>query len=268
MEWDIPEQSLWDLVPQWEREPDHAFVHLLAWRDPRYQYWIPGACSRPWCDPCERQRLGRYRNRIEKYISYHEDRGLSKWWFLTRSIRNSHNPWAAFNEFIAVRKLFQAHVFRDTHPFHLVRAWVAMSEMTYSMRTGYNLHQHMLLGTKKWSDLNKEDLHGEWTKAAGRTSMSHLKRMHNRVGAVAYVTKYISKGSWGGISRGRVYLIRDELKGRNRIQFMPRTLPPKDPPSGFMLCCIPFHRGACQRDAEDRDIRPGWDYHGGSYGDD
>ncbi len=264
-EWSIPEQSLWDLVPLWEREPDHNFVHLIAYMDPKYQYYIQGTCSKPWCVPCEKQRLWRYRNRIAAYLQHNRAEGVTCWWFLTRSIRNSHNVRSAFSEFNIVRRAFHNDYQKAVwHPFHRVRAFVGVMEMTYSERTGYNLHQHMLVGAHRWSEVDRELVASRWstmsTRAVGKGGMTHMPRMNHDVGAVAYLTKYISKGSWGGLSRGRVYMIRAELKGRNRIQVKMNTSPGAVPKPGFVMCCVTAASGSCQRDVIDEVVLPGHMY--------
>ncbi len=265
VEWTIPELDLWDLVPSWEREPEHNFLHLIAYTDPKYQYYLRGACSRPWCDQCEKQRLWRYRNRIAAYLAYNRvERGVTKWWFLTRSIRNSHNLRSAFSEFNHVRKAFHNNYRRETHPWSGVRAFIGVIEITYSHRTGYNLHQHMLVGAHDFRHVDRDRVGKLWsTLAAGMTDkpgMTHMPRMDNDIGATAYVTKYISKGAWGGLSRGRVYMVRAELKGRNRIQCMVRTSPGAPPKQGFVMCCVTADHGSCQRDVIDEVVLPGWEY--------
>ncbi len=271
VEWTIPELDLWDLVPLWEREPEHNYVHLLALTDPKYQYYIRGSCSLPWCDLCEKQRLWRYRNRIAAYLAYNRvERGVTKWWFLTRSIRNSHNPRSAFSEFNHVRRAFHNHHQQYWHPWQGVRAFIGVIEITYKEETGYNLHQHLLVGAHDWRHVKPEEVAKRWSIMSGRMvgqpGMTHMPRMNNDIGAVAYVTKYISKGSWGGLSRGRVYMIRNELRGRNRIQSMVRTSPSSPPKQGFILCCQTAREGSCQRDAFDPVVLPGWEYHGGPDG--
>lgn len=265
-EWSIPELSLWDLVPFWEREPEHNYVHLVQNEHPEYQYYIQGACSRPWCAVCEKQRLWRYRNRIAAYLEYNRGLGVNCWWFLTRSIRNSHSVRSAFVEFSIVRRAFHQNAARwAPHPWHKVRAFIGVMEMTYSPETGYNLHQHMLVGATFWNRLDPELIGLYWSKYParagwGRKSNSHMPRMNHDVGAVAYLTKYISKGAWGGLSRGRVYMIREELKGRNRIQVMVRTSPSAVPKHGFLMCCVTAEDGSCQRDVVDDIVLPGYQY--------
>ncbi len=266
VEWTIPELSLWDFVPTWMRECDQSFVHVLVSNDPRYQWWVRAICARPWCDPCERVRLWRFRDRIAKYINWSVTRGISHWWFVTRSVRNSHNARVAFLEFNQTKSEFHRKISRSSHPWSDVDAWIGVQELTYNPGSGYNLHQHMLIGQKGHRHRQKES-RKVWSRAAPlrpdgsvQQSMYHCVPMNNIVGAIAYVTKYISKGTWGGLSRGRTYLIRRTLKGRNRIQMMARTGPPVGEPLGMIMCCINAYGSDCGRDATDMDIRvPLWD---------
>ncbi len=258
LDWDIPELTLWDRVPASERICDAAYVHLIAYTDPKYQYWLKAVCGRPWCSKCEKMRLWRYRNRIASYVKFQRDVGTNHWWFLTRSIRNSHNPRIAFEEFLSVKRKFHNHRAQAWHPFNRVTAWVGMLEITFSRGEGYNLHQHLLLGTHRKNDVSRVRIVQRWDNCGPTaSSMTHLKRMTQAVGAIAYLTKYISKGTWGGLSRGRAYEIRASLKGRNRFQVMPATAPPREGATGFVICCSPLYDGDCQQDVHDNVILHG-----------
>ncbi len=267
------DQDLWDLVPLWERECDHHWIHVLRYTKPQEQFWLPAVCSRPWCYSCEAIRTSRMSNRIGKYVDHHQAEGVDNWWFLTRSVKNHWTLLGAFRSLRDAQRRFHSNSNRPSHPFHSVEAYVAVTEITYGERSGYNVHQHMLLGSRgelipyarirdRWSSVTK------FSSADGLPYRAHvsIKRMDQTKGAIRYMTKYITKGSWGGMSRGRVYLVRNSLKGRNRIRFMRDTLPKVltralDP--FFIMCCTSEGRNCARADVIDATVvEPKWsEYH-------
>ncbi len=261
-EWTIPEKSMWEFVPVWERECTPHYVHVIANNAPEYQYYLRSVCSRSWCGPCEKMRTWRYRNRIASYLSHQAEviGGVRHWWFLTRSVRNAKNPRIAFDTFLRTKRKFHMHIQKEWHPFHHAQAWIGVQEITHDLATGYNLHQHVLVGSQRKFQLDPLKIRDRWSDAAGYSAMSHMVRMDTRIGAVAYLGKYISKATWGGLSRGRAYAIRKTLKGRNRIQMKPRTGPPKSPLPGFVMCCATLRDGDCTRDAIDMVTHHGSEY--------
>ncbi len=245
------ENSMWDLVPKEERQCEQSYVHVMGRFDPSVQIWVRSVCSRPWCDRCESTRLWRMRNRISEYVSHHRDRGditaVVNWWFLTRSVANSASVGYAFEEFRQAKRTFHRNQLRDEkHPFNRISAWIGVHEMTYNIRTGYNLHQHMLVGSQAHIPrIDYEVLRTKWSTSAGYPAMSHITRMNSVVGSIAYLTKYISKGTWGGLSRGRAYRIREVLKGKNRFTSKRGTSVPKRDRPVYVLCCISRHDNQC-----------------------
>ncbi len=261
-EWSIPELALWDCVPSEERECEQQYVHVVAGADPRYQYQLAALCSRSWCASCEKTRTWRYRNRIANYVT-NEERvtgGTRHWWFLTRSVRNDMSARLAFDEFLVAKRKFHMHVSQPWHPFNKVTSWIGTQELVYNPKTGYNLHQHMLVGAQRRYDVDRDRVGERWNDVVGYDAMTHLVRMDTQIGAIAYLGKYISKATWGGLSRGRAYMIRDTLKGRNRIQKKPGTGPTEVIDSGFLICCVNADGRSCQRDAIDMDIRHGSEF--------
>ncbi len=55
-------------------------------------------------------------------------------------------------------------------------------------------------------------------------------------------------------------MIRNELKGRNRIQVKVNTSPGVVPKQGFVMCCVAPISGSCQRDVIDEVVLPGHEY--------
>ncbi len=265
VDWSVPEMDLWDLVPEWLREHDVEYIHVLLSEDPKFQHWVRATCSRPWCAPCEEIRTWRFRKKVEDYIKFSmEERNIPHWWFLTRSIQNRHDPQSAFTMFLEAKRRFHKDTGRSWHPFTEIKAWIAAVECTYSAGAGYNVHQHMLVGSFT-KPIRRFRIVEYWNKigydlTGASLSMTHVAPLRSRDHAVNYIAKYISKGTWGGLSRGRAFMIHSVLKGRNRFLTMPRTNPPKRVTEGIIYCCQ-ARRGHCNRvNVSDPNIFPiKWD---------
>jgi len=178
------------------------------------------------------------RDKIIRYLEHYRESG--DWFFVTRSIRNDMSLQEAFNDLRVAQNRFTVYA-RDEkrHPWNNTKAWIAVSEITYSSRTGYNLHQHALVSfSRKRRKGWKRSLYDTWNKSAGYSAVFNIQELIDPERAAAYISKYMSKATWGGLSRGRSYLCRDTLKGRNRITRKRGTGSPKLK-SDFILCCLP-----------------------------
>ncbi len=232
--------NLEDLIPEEEKDCNLEWIHLFnsALIDPVNDIFVKQHCWKPWCRSCERARVWRLRDRILSYIGEYKEGGV--WYFVTRSVRNDLNLKTAFVDLRLAQQKF-ADDFKDDkeNPWNSVSAWIGVNEITYSPITGYNLHQHMLVGVAvSWTPTCVYHLEDAWSRAAGYSAHFNVKRMYDADRAAAYIAKYMSKSTWGGLSRGRSYICRNTLKGRNRIGCK-RGTALKKMPRGYLLCCLP-----------------------------
>ena len=240
--------SLEDLIPKAHRECRMGYIHVFNAFDPTDELWVAARCSRPWCLPCEGLRVWRLQRKIKHYLDHHNPRFL---WIVTRSVRNTSVLRAAFNTLrdAQIRFSNQVQVGRsEDHPLRLAQCWIATTEVKFSSE-GFNVHEHMIWGTKR-RYLDFGLFHKYWDRAAGfRGAHINVVPLNDPRHAANYVAKYLSKGIWGGLSVGRAYLVRDALRGRNRIQSKRGTLPPKEP-TGFCFCCVSLWETSCDGEGE------------------
>ncbi len=246
-------QDLEDLIPEDLRECEFGYIHVFDGYEPSVECWVKSTCCRPWCAQCEPRRVWKLQQKIMKYLD-HNSTGGSHLWLVTRSVRNSSALVAAFNSLRAAQVAFTKQRVRDPrHPLNLASAWIATTEVKYDARSGFNVHEHMIWVTKS-ARMDFKYFHETWDRAAGFVGAHiNIVRLNDPRHAANYVAKYLSKGSWGGLSRGRAYLLRGALRGRNRIQSKRGTLPPKEI-SGFCFCCSINTASGCNGEGE----RP-WD---------
>ncbi len=228
--------TLEDLIPVEERDCNLEWIHLFS-GDLANDIFLKQHCAKPWCRGCERARVWRMRDRVIRYI---EKYAGGKWFFITRSIRNDLNLKTAFVDLRLAQQRFTTG-FKDekNHPWNIVTHWIGVTEITFSNKTGYNVHQHLIAKTvdelpSHWIMLLKN----AWSEAAGYRAHTNVRKMEDAERAAAYVAKYMSKKTWGGLSRGRAYLCRSVLWGRNRIGCKRGTGLGKLP-RDFILCCLP-----------------------------
>ncbi len=248
MEWPEEELTLWDLVPEEERICEASYVHLLSRSDVAEQCHVRSVCSHPWCAPCEEIRVWRLQNKIKRYLEYHSPERV---WMVTKSVRNTFRLSDAFRNLHLCNNKFTTACRRaPDNPLSVISCWIATYEITFSLKTGYHLHQHALMGTNG-EKLDYAVWHRLWDQAAMYKAQLHFVQVREVESAANYVGKYISKGTWGGLSRGRAYLVGDTLYGRNRIvtkqgSSLPRRFP------RFYLCCFPPDKYCCS-------MMGGWD---------
>ncbi len=252
----------------WKRDNCYAaYVHLIWKQTPWVQTYVRSKCSHPWCVPCDKLRRNALLRKIIDYIEWWNHKGVKTWWFLTRSIRNERDASQAFKTFSENRRSFHNRSGRKDHPWNKVPAWIGVQEITHNDQTGYNVHQHMLVAKPLKGVVDWKATKDRWEAPLSYEAMTHVKLMDQSRGAVAYLSKYMSKADvlWGGLPVGHSLLYSDVLKGRNRINCMRGTKPPKFRPYGFDLCCCPPEM-ICNR-AQDGYIlaphlgpNPDWDY--------
>ncbi len=153
--------------------------------------------------------------------------------------------------FLNAKRRFHNNVSSEAHhhPFAAVHAWIGAVECTFNSGEGYNVHQHMLIGSRA-ERISYVRIRELWDRigfllCGTDRSMTHITPMTHDKGATGYIAKYISKGTWGGLSRGRAYAHRNVLMGKNRIGRMRGTSRGTGVTAPvYALCCI---SGATQR---------------------
>ncbi len=225
-------------IPEEDEQCEFSYVHVFNGSSLDGDLYIPNVCWKPWHRKCEAIRVNRMRWKIIKYMEYY-DNPKSHWYFVTRSVRNDYELKTAFVDLrLAQQKFTSFQRDNQSHPFNVVTAWVSVTEITWKPKTGYNVHQHMLVQSEKeWGSSQIATLRDYWSRSAGYPAHFNSQPAEDPERAAAYLAKYMSKSCWGGLSRGRAYLVQDTLKGRNRINMKRRTVVPKII-LGFLLCCL------------------------------
>lgn len=238
---DIPEDDRGDTCP-------NGYVHLFNPTDLEQNVYAKAVCSRPWCHSCEEVRKWKIRSRIAEYTSFHED--VPHWWFVTRSVRNDASLSVAWENLHATNRKFQQIMKRSSAGWDRVAAWIGSYEITWSLKEGYNVHQHLVVGSGDYL-LDYSAIQQAWKQAADDPA-AHFdaKKLVDQQHAKNYLSKYFAKSSsplfWGGISEGLAYRNRDVLRGRNRIVTMRKTKPVSHG-SVYCLCCSTGKRSGCNR---------------------
>ncbi len=234
--------DLEDLIPLEEKDCDLDWVHLFNGQTLTNDIFVRQHCWKPWCIGCERARVWRMRDRILKYID-HWGQPLDQWYFMTRSVQTDHGLHCAFNALRAVQQREREWLkdpYWSENPMNFLNAWVQVTEITYNWKSGYHVHLHMIACSQiRWGKDQLRQLHALWNKSARlEAAQLHVSPVHDIKGVAAYLSKYMQKQTWGGLSRGRAYMVRESLKGRNRIAFKRGTALPR-PDRGYLLCCLP-----------------------------
>ncbi len=187
----------------------HTFRMLEPWSDK----WVRVSCGRPWCVPCEALKMARFRAKIHRYLNHWNPPYL---WLLTRSVKNSMELPFGFDKLHAtIRKLLNNN---SSVEHHKITHYIGTYEVVHSLNTGWNVHQHLIIGTED-GYLDFKKLHAEWDTAAGYKAHLDVRLINYGVGgAINYISKYISKGIWGGLSPEMAYWNRKDLFGRHRIR--------------------------------------------------
>lgn len=219
-------------------EDQHGHV-FKPFGPPFDDLWIKMLCSRPWCSTCERVKMWRLRRKLHKYLSHNKPKHL---WLWTRSVRNESRLVDAFRTLHHCNNNFAKQKDKDPHhPYHsVVTSYIGTYEITWHYFKGYNLHQHLIVGADA-EYLNYSGIDKCWSAAAGYSAHSDLKRIeYGIVGAINYVSKYISKGFWGGLSPEKTYDVRHTLFRRSRVYTKRGTVPPAST-QGYCFCChVPY----------------------------
>ncbi len=203
------------------------------------EIWVKARCSAPWCSRCEGLRCSAIKRKINQYLDYHNPPHL---WFVTRSVRNDLSLKRAFDDLHHVNHNFVTQKDKSaTHPWHSnAEFWIGTYEITWTRQKGYNVHQHLIVGsTNDYMDYT--DLKKRWSQAAGYPAHFDVTKIeHGIVGAIRYLSGYLGnglKGSWGGLDLNRAYREHRTLFKRNRIVTKRGTVPPQSR-AGFRICCM------------------------------
>ncbi len=168
----------------------HTFRMLEPWADK----WVRVACGRPWCVPCEILKMARFRAKIHRYLNHWNPTYL---WLLTRSVKNSMELPFGFDKLHnTIRKLLNNNAMTEHRK---ITHYIGTYEVVHSLRTGWNVHQHLIIGTED-GFLDFKKLHKEWDVAAGYKAHLDVRLIHYGIGgAINYISSYIAKGIWGGV---------------------------------------------------------------------
>jgi len=231
-----------------EFEPcPETYIHLFIKSSGTGDIWVFQPCSRSWCPRCVGHRSWKIATQLRIHLNFHRARSM---FFITASVRNSFTMNSAWNEFQWTWKRFLDFSRSPKSQWSKIGNWIGVREITDSVATGINLHQHLIVSTSS-TRLNYQDLKKSWSKSAGYRAHFDISkvRIHHEK-AVNYLSKYLSKRKmkiyWGGLSQIQCYRYRSYLKGKNRISRSRGSLPPKNP-SSYQMCCDTSHRGECNR---------------------
>ncbi len=214
------------------RDVIHTFRMMPEYED----RWARHLCSKPWCASCYAVRQGRLKLKIHRYLIYRDDPHL---WFLTRSVKNSTSLKQAFDSLHATIATFTKN--KKTQFRQDVRSYIGTYEIVHSLKTGFNLHQHLIIGTEV-DRLDYKQYSADWSNAAGYTAHHNVAQLRSPGAAIQYLSSYITKGFWGGLSQEMTYWNRSVLFGRHRIRTKQRTAPPKMSDPDRCFCCKTWYR--------------------------
>ncbi len=127
--------------------PAPEFGHVFKLMGPPFDdIWVRMLCSRPWCPNCEPVRVWRMRIKIHKYLIHNNPKNL---WLVTRSVRNEARLIDGFRTLHECNQTFNNQIKEPgQHPFHgFVTSSIGTYEVTYKYNTGYNVHQHIIIGS-------------------------------------------------------------------------------------------------------------------------
>ncbi len=214
------------------KEVAHTFRLLEPWDD----RWVRISCGRPWCVRCEGLKMARFRLKIHRYLTHWTPSHL---WLLTRSVRNSYSIKVGFDSLHeTVKRLTEQKKKKSSHLEHdKITHFIGTYEVKHKLDTGFNVHQHYIIGTEH-DRLDYKALHSEWNKAAGYQAHLNVEKIDYGIGgAINYISAYISKGIWGGLTPEMAYWNQSQLFGRHRIRTKQKTavVPVLDPLRCF--CC-------------------------------
>ncbi len=214
--------------------PMKGYVHVFRLMEPYEDTLVSARCSRPWCSRCEVLRVQAMRLKIHRYLIHNQPKAM---WLWTRSVRNNISLRNAWNMLHDAAHNFSVQRRETDHYFHgVITCWIGTYEIKYKADTGFNIHQHFIIGANA-ERLDYAGINHHWDRAAGYRAHSDFSHIVKGIGgAVNYVSKYISKGFWGGLTSEEAFEYRQTLKGRNRIISMRGTIPPALS-KGYCFCC-------------------------------
>jgi len=201
-----------------------GYTHLVR-KGTNEEVYVPRGCNWQACERCWADRMRRNRESMRAQVV--------TWtaipWMLTRSVGNDPSLAYAFvdleREMANWKKAAQRD---DDHPHNSILDWVAVWETT-NRGKGYNLHEHRLIEMKEdW--LEFEDWQENWN--------GHLDLQLIEHDATNYMTKYLTKGLWGGLTVEQAEANAPFLKGR-RFMRRKRGSAPVRGPAEYEKCCLP-----------------------------
>jgi len=231
-----------------EFEPcEVKLMHMIGMSDPQQNIFVTAVCSRGYCPRCVVVRNWRIGREVRRHLEYHRPRYS---FFMTLSVRNDFTIQAAWNQFQWTWKRFLDSARWGSRPWEKVKNWIGVREITYSVATGFNLHQH-LIADSSTRTLPYKDLHQMWDEAAQYKAHFHISQVKGSpLKVVNYLAKYMSKRNnpkpyWGGLTQLQCYRLHRFLKGKNRISRSRGSRPVNKKPEWLLCCETPDH--TCQR---------------------
>lgn len=177
-------------------------------KDPNRYRLIADYCHDRFCVPCAAARAARIRNNLAHHLPDHPLR------LVTLTLRHSSRPLKMQLDrlYLAYRRLRQRRIWSDR-----VRGACAVLEITRSKRDGsWHPHLHVILDGKY---LPQALLRKAWLEVTGDSYVVDVRLIRQPRQAVAYVTKYLTKGTPAirpGDTDRNVELI-DALRGRRLL---------------------------------------------------
>lgn len=207
-------------------------VHLVG--PDSASIWVNPTCSLPWCPDCEPSRCNRIRMKIGRWINHWQPENLFMVTISTKPGWTFNSTWNKFNG--AKRNLRKSDTWRE----HV--RYMGVNEIKRTSGGQFNLHQHRLIQTSgPW--LPFKEMGAAWKKAAGRND-AHFQVARNPdtgdylispEAAKAYLSKYLSKDFWGGLSRLQAFRFATGLRNRHRTETSHGSHVPNE--SEYVICC-------------------------------
>ncbi len=190
--------------------------------------------------PCEKLKMLRFRAKIHRYLNQYNPPHL---WLLTRSVRNNQELKDAFDKLhFAVKRLTDANKNNAKNEHNKITHYIGTYEVKHKLDKGWNVHQHLIIGSEH-DHLDYKKCHVEWNFAAGYEAHWNCEKITYGVGgAINYISAYISKGIWGGLSPEMAYWNRNDLFGRHRIRTKQGTAVNKPVDPLRCYCCRTLYR--------------------------
>ncbi len=210
-------------------------MHLVGVVD-HMETWVPLQCNQPHCTDCWQRRMVRARDSMRaQTLSW-----TGNSWLLTRSLMNQ----PSFDDgYYALTKAIERWRKNPTPDTMCVHEWIAVWEVKKG-RNGWNWHEHRLMWCPEEDRLDYSWWQKCW-KLAAQDRRAHLDLQLVQSCAVGYLTSYMSKGLWGGLSIQQAWMNRGFLKGRRFLRRSRGSAPDMRLAPKWKQCCMPNAEFTC-----------------------